>query len=273
MSTPSDPYDTTDFDIREFTLTAQGAFRGELELDSFATAPLGDDTLRLLRHVGRLESATMEHLRNLLVTATHKDARVTAFLVTWAFEKFWIADAIDAVLESHGQPRLKEVDEGPRRHSPSEAVERRGPITRAIEAMGKGVPIVAVHMTTGLVDEWVMSDAYDVLVERASDPALTAVVDRIRAIKSRHERFFGIESRWRLDDSPRAVKQTRASLSTAVLPIGAIERADSERTLFDALVYGGAEGHLRADAVGERVAALPGLDSTIGSAVTRKLTA
>jgi hypothetical protein len=273
LSTRSDPYDTTDFDIREFTLTAQGAFRRELALDSFATDPLDDDALRLLRHLGRLESATMEHLRNLLVTATHKDARVTAFLVTWAFEKFWIADAIDAVLEAHGLPRLKEVDEGPLRHSASDAVERRGPITRAIEAMGKGVPIVAVHMTTGLVDEWVLGDAYDVLVDRAADPALSAVVARIRTIKSRHERFFDIESRWRLEDSPRAVKQTRASLTTAVWPIGAVERADTERTFFDTVVYGGAAGHVRADAVGERVAALPGLDPSIGSAVTRKLTA
>ncbi|GAA0965197.1 hypothetical protein [Frigoribacterium faeni] len=273
MSIDGDPYDTTDFDIREFTLTAQGNLRGELDLAPFEATPLDDDALRLLRHLGRLESATMENLRNLLVTATHKDARVTAFLVSWAFEKFWLADAIDAVLQAHGRPRLKEVAEGPRRHTPSEAVERRGPITRAIEAMGKGVPIVAVHMTTGLVDEWVMGDAYDVLVERAANPALTAIVERIRSIKARHERFFGIESHWRLEDSARAVKQTRASLTTAVWPVGAVERADSERTFFDATVYGGADGHVRADALGDRVSALPGMDAAIGSAVTRKLTA
>jgi len=273
MTTDRDPYDSSTFDIREFTLTAQGTLRAELDLAPFEAAPLGPDELRLLRHLGRLESATMEHLRNLLVTATHKDARVTAFLVTWAFEKYWIADAVDAVLEANGEPRLKDVEEGPRRHSPAEAVERRGPITRAIEAIGRGVPIVAVHMTTGLVDEWVMRHAYDVLVERADSPALTAIVERLRTVKARHEEFFDVEARWRLEDSARAVKQTRASLSTAVWPLGAVERSDAERTFFDTAVWGGAAGHLRADAVGDRVASLPGLDASVGAAVTRKLTA
>ena len=64
----------------------------------------------------------MEHLRNLLVTATHKDARVTAFLVTWAFEKFWMADAIDAVLVAHGSDRTRNVDEGPPRTGADEAI-------------------------------------------------------------------------------------------------------------------------------------------------------
>ena len=44
----------------------------------------------------------MAHLRNVLVTPTHKDARVTAFLVTWAYEKFWIADALPAIVEANG---------------------------------------------------------------------------------------------------------------------------------------------------------------------------
>jgi len=273
MTIDGDPYDTTDFDMREFTLTAQGTLRPELDLTPFEASPLADDDLRLVRHLGRLEAATMEHLRNLLVTATHKDARVTAFLVTWAFEKFWLADALDAVLEAHGRPRLRDDEEGPRRHAVSEAAERRGPITRALEAINKGVPIVAEHMTTGLVDEWVLGEAYDVLDSRAANPALSAVLDRVRAVKRRHERFFDLEAHWRLEDSARAVKQTRASLAKAVWPIGAIERADSERTFFDAAVWGGAEGHLRADSVGDRVAALPGLDARVGSTVTRKLTA
>ena len=125
MTTRDAPRADLDFDIREFTKTAQGNWRPDLDLSGFADTPLGPDALRLVRHLGRLESATMEHLRNLLVTATHKDARVTAFLVTWAFEKYWIADAVDAVLEANGEPRLKDVEEGPRRHSPAEAVERR----------------------------------------------------------------------------------------------------------------------------------------------------
>jgi hypothetical protein len=273
MTTRDAPRADPDFDIREFTRTAQGNWRPDLDLSGFADAPLGPDALRLVRHLGRLESATMENLRNLLVTATHKDTRVTAFLVTWAFEKFWLADALDAVLEAHGEPRNRDVPEGPKRHAASEAVERRGPITRALQAITVGSPIVAVHTTTGAVDEWVLREAYDRLDELAGHPTLTTVVDRARVVKARHEQFFASEADWRLRDSRRSVKMTRASLLTAVWPIGAVERADSERTFFDATVFGGAEGHLRADRVGALVADLPGLDATVGAAVTRKLTA
>src|SRR6188508_1002386 len=89
-----------DFDIREFTRTARGSHRGELQLDEIRESGLGADAIRLLRLLRDLERTTMQRMRNLLVTATHKDARVTAFLTTWAYEKFWIADALDAVLEA-----------------------------------------------------------------------------------------------------------------------------------------------------------------------------
>ncbi|WP_423919529.1 hypothetical protein ACPEEZ_12490 [Frigoribacterium sp. 2-23] len=262
-----------DFDIREFTRTAQGNLRSELDLEAFAADPVSTEALDLLQYLGRLESATMENLRNLLVTATHKDARVTAFLVTWAFEKFWLSDAIDAVQEAHGRPRGKDVPEGPTRHAVSELRERRGPIVRAVQAIGLGIPIVAVHTTTGVVDEWIMRSSYERLVEIADNEPLSAVVDTILRVKSRHEEFFADESKRRLAESSRAVKQTRTALEHAVWPVGAIERSDADRTMFERLVFGDAAGRYRADAIGARVAALPGMDARIGDAVSRKLAA
>ena len=141
MTTTGDVGQRMRFDVREFARTAHGNHRETLELAEYATSPLSADSLHAVRYLGRLESATMEHLRNLLVTATHKDARVTAFLVTWAFEKFWIADALDAVLEANGQPRVQRTEEGKRRHGRDEASDRRGPIRRAISAIRLGVLI------------------------------------------------------------------------------------------------------------------------------------
>src|ERR1700712_5735158 len=155
MTTIGEVGQRTRFDVREFARTARGNHREELQLSEYTATPLNPDAVRMVRYLGRLESATMEHLRNLLVTATHKDARVTAFLVTWAFEKFWIADALDAVLEANGAPRAQAVEEGRRRGGLNEASERRGPIRRAISAIRLGVPIIAVHTTTGLIDEWI----------------------------------------------------------------------------------------------------------------------
>ncbi|MEJ1231415.1 MAG: hypothetical protein WDM88_13415 [Galbitalea sp.] len=58
--------------MREFTRTAHGNHRGSLQLDEYSATPLNAESVRMVRYLGRLEGATMEHLRNLLVTATHK---------------------------------------------------------------------------------------------------------------------------------------------------------------------------------------------------------
>ncbi|GAA4679599.1 hypothetical protein [Frondihabitans cladoniiphilus] len=277
MTTTGDPLNdglrssSPHFDIRDFTRTAQGNFRSEIDLAAYETHPLDQRTLSILRYMTRLEAATMEHLRNLLVTATHKDARVTAFLVTWAFEKFWIADALDSVLEAHGLDRTKTIPEGDPRRSVSDAVERRGPIRRAIIAVGLGAPIVAVHMVTGLVDEWILRAAYDRIRATTPNEALQETITKVQTIKKRHEAFFADETDWRLRDSARAVRQTKAALATAVWPIGAVERAATDRDLFESYVFGGPEGSAAADAIGEQVAALPGLDRRIGQVTARKL--
>ncbi|KQQ28676.1 MULTISPECIES: hypothetical protein [unclassified Frondihabitans] len=260
------------FDIREFTRTAQGNFRADLDLTSYEAHPLDAETLELVRYLSRLEAATMEHLRNLLVTATHKDARVTAFLVTWAFEKFWMADALDAVLGAHGLDRTRNVDEGPPRTGADEAIQRSGPIRRAIAAVGLGAPIVATHMTLGLVDEWILRAAYDHLRATTDSPALRDTIGRIQIIKQRHEAFFADETEWRLSDSKRAARQTRAALATAAWPIGGVERAAADRDRFEAFVFSGSDGSARADDIGRRVASLPGMDARIGQTTAKKLT-
>ena len=261
------------FDVRGFARTANGNHRETLRLAEFASEPLSADSIRSVRYLARLESGTMEQLRNLLVTATHKDARVTAFLVTWAFEKFWIADALDAVLEANGQPKSHDAAEGSARRSHTESVERRGPIRRAITGLIQGVPIIGVHVTIGLVDEWVTRAAYDRLDAASASPALSATVATIIAVKQRHVAFFDDEARRRLADDPRAVSLTRRSLERQAWPLGAVDRAGDDRSFFETFVFGGDDGRGRAAGIGHRVAALPGMDSRIGDAVTRKLRA
>ncbi len=162
------------FDVREFARTAQGSFRAELDLAAINAQSLGADALRLLRMLRDLERSTMQRMRNLLVTATHKDARVTAFLTTWAYEKFWIADALDAVLEAGDNEHAADESTGSTRRTHSERAERRGPVRRAIAANFAGPQIVAAHVTTGLVDEWITQAAYRRLGELAG--GLHAVV-------------------------------------------------------------------------------------------------
>lgn len=259
------------FDVRQFARTARGNHRADLRLDEYESAPLSPETLRSLQYLSRLESATMEQLRNLLVTATHKDARVTAFLVTWAFEKFWIADALDAISAANGMPREQEEAAPKRRRG--ESSDRRGPIKRAISAMTKGAPIVTVHVTMGYVDELVTRAAYEELAESANSELLGETIAMILDIHSRHADFFERETRRRLAEDAQALAQTRKVLPHTSFPIGAVDRAAADRARFDSEVFGGDRGKAVAVSIGERVASMPGLGREIGDAVATRLSA
>jgi hypothetical protein len=270
--TPSDDTTTAtaaaSFDVREFARTARGSHRSELDLSELAKAPLPADAARLIRILRDLERATMQRMRNLLVTATHKDARVTAFLTTWAFERFWIADALDYVLETAGEP-LENPDTGRARKPFAERAERRGPIRRAVAAGFAGSQLVAAHVTAGLVDEWVVSAAYRRLSSAAA--SLKPVVELVLSLKERHIRFLSEEAERRLAASPRAQRLTRRELTRSPWPIGALESPAEDRSFFETFVFGTADGRAEAARIGELVAALPGIGSGVGSTLNARL--
>lgn len=263
------PLEAGAFDLREFTRTARGNLREELDLEPIRAAGLGAEALRLLRLLRDLERSTMGRLRNLLVTATHKDARVTAFLTTWAFEKFWIADALDAVLEATGDDLHASAPAGGLRRVVTERHERRGPVARAIRGNLDGHQIVAAHVTTGLTDEWITQAAYRRLGELAE--GLHAVVAMILDIKDRHIRFLAEEAQRRLAASSRASRLTRREIKRAVWPLGAVERSDDDRSFFETIVFGTPEGAEEARSISAMLAALPGLAS-VAPTVSARLT-
>jgi len=177
------------FDVREFARSAQGSLRGELDLEAFAAHPLPPAVADGVAVLGRLEGATMDVLRNMLVTATHKDARVTAFLVTWAYERFWVADAYAAIAAACGRPvgtgadvagsaesqaradapEQADAPELPDAAEPAEVGARRargpGPVRRAFAGFVQGQAIVGAHLTALLVDDVVLGAIAARLVE------------------------------------------------------------------------------------------------------------
>ncbi|HLU64100.1 MAG TPA: hypothetical protein VKY66_06180 [Protaetiibacter sp.] len=255
------------FDVREFARTVQGSHRGELELAAISAAGLDAEAARLARVLRAVERVTLQRMRNLLVTATHKDARVTAFLTSWAFERFWVADALDAVLEAAG------VDDapltGPPRRRAAERAERRGPVRRAIAGMLAGPQLVAAHVTAGLVDEWIRQAAYRRLAEAAE--VLSGAAARILALGDRHIAFLGEEAERRLGAGGRAVSLTRTELARQAWPVGAVELPDAERTFFESFVFGTPAGRAEAARIAERVAALPGLGPAPGATILARL--
>jgi hypothetical protein len=213
-----------DFDVRAFARTASGNHRDELELSAYVDAPLSPDTLRNLAYLRDIERATMSHLRGVLVTATHKDARVTAFLTTWAFEKFWIADALDAIVEAHDSSGAK----------PETVIRTAGEHTIRESIVGNiiGVPMTAVHMTIGTVDEWVTQAAYTRIAELEPNPELVRTAESLLAVKERQLVFFEAQARYRLLHSPRSRSITRRRLRTTPWPIGARAQPKDDTAFF-----------------------------------------
>jgi hypothetical protein len=256
-----------DFDIREFARTAHGSHRDELDLSVVQAAPLPADAVRLIRTLRDLERTTMQRMRNLLVTATHKDARVTAFLTTWAYEKFWLADALDVVLDAAGEERVSGEFTAPPRKTAGERIERRGPVARAIAGNIAGPALVDAHITTQLVDEWIGQTAYRRLAEVAA--ALSAVVEMVLDVKARHIRFFTEEAQRRLSASRRGRRLTRKELKRMAWPVGATELPADERGFFETLVFGGGEGRTEANRISALVASLPGMASVAPTVAAR----
>ncbi|MFJ9563944.1 hypothetical protein ACIRQQ_28410 [Streptomyces fuscichromogenes] len=267
--TTTRPPETAGFDVREFARTAHGNHRATLALGPLAEEPLDAESLRLVRALRDMERATLHRMRDLLVTATHKDARVTAFLTTWMFERFWIADALDAVLDASPAARDLPPSAGRTRWVLAERRERRGPVRRSLAAGITGTQIVAEHVTTGLVDEWITQAAYRRLAEVSS--AMAAIINPVVEIKHRHIRFLATEAERRLRHSARARRITCRALRHSAWPLGSVDRSEHERTFFERHVFGDRSGRAEARRIRAMVAALPGIGAGVASTVESRL--
>lgn len=238
-----------DFDVREYARTAAASHRDSLDLASYRVTPLSADTLRVLAYLQVVERATMTHLRSVLVTATHKDARITAFLTTWAFEKYWIADALEQILLGH-QPEGTEADRSPFR-TPVERTIRESIVANII-----GVPMIAVHMSLGTVDEWLAQAAYRRIIELDPNPELAKTLETFIEIKQRQLTFFEAQARFRLTESARSQKLTRRRLAKTAWPIGAKAEPREETDFYYTYLFSGKPAVI--DELDARIDSLPG---------------
>lgn len=210
------------FSVREFARTARGSHRADLRLDAYAAAPLDTGTLEVLALLTRLERSALSYLRSVLVTPTHADARVTAFLVTWAYEKYWVADALEQVLAAHpGHTPAARAGIPALRKAWRTLLERLEPIRESVVANLIGDDVIAVHLLTGAVDEWITQAAYRRLTAAATHPELERTLALLLEVKQRHAAFFATEATKRLEGSASAGRLARRRLPRTWLPLGA----------------------------------------------------
>ncbi len=229
------------FDVGAYTRTTTGRMRGALHVADYA--PLDEATKRTLAYLARRTGEITDWLRLVLVTATHKEARVTAFLSTWAVERHWMADALDA------------MSDVPRPGAPERFRDRFTPLVQAIAGNVYGTSIINVHLTERLVDDWVLEAMFARLRAR-SDGALAGDLDLVTAQLATHDAFLAEAAAEFADLVPEAASLVRRRLVAHAWPIGA-DREPAEST---ALVFADLFGTDRtwADQIDARVDSLPG---------------
>jgi hypothetical protein len=247
------------FDIAEYTDTARRVQEDDVDFDAFRENPLSKAALRSIRYMSDVESHTICYLRDLLVTPSHKDPEITAFLTMWAYEEFWHGEALDKVLRAHQVPatyghiRRVRLAQG--------LLDTLAPIHQAIAGYTIGEDYIAVHMTWGAINEWSAHSAYARLIEQEQHPELTKLLRRIQAQESRHLAFYASQARDRLERSNRARKLTRWALKAFWTPVGSGIQPKSETRFLMEYLMGGDEGAKAIQRLDRKVDTLPGQEN------------
>lgn len=256
------------FRIDDYTSSAAPVRIDDLDLTAFGARPLSDAGLRCLRYMCDVENHTVCYLRDLLVTPSHTDPQITAFLTMWNYEEYWHGEALAAVLAAHGRHR---GDEHIRALRQAQGLRGRlAPIRQALLANAVGEDFVAVHMTFGAINEWSTHAGYSRLIAREGHPVLTELLERIMRQETRHVAFYVSQARERLAASRRAQRLTRFALRAFWRPVGSSVMPAAETRHLLSYLFPTPEGERVAARIDARVDRLPGLS---GLGLLRRATA
>jgi hypothetical protein len=245
------------FDIDNYTRTSKGVRWEDLPFDEFRDNPLPPQTLRSLRYMCDVEYHTVCYLRDMLVTPSHRDPGVTAFMTMWNMEEFWHGEALAAVLAMHGitvdydELKAKRLKLGWR--------DKLDPLKQSLMANIVGQDFIAVHMIWGAANEWSAITAYNRLAALERHPVLAALLQRIAMQEARHVAFYATQARDRLARSTKAQKLARYALRKFWGPVGSGVMAETEvRHVLNHLMSG-PDGRQAAAAIDDHIAKMPGL--------------
>jgi hypothetical protein len=229
----------------------------DIDFASFASSPLDEDARRCLRYMHDIEMHTVCYLRDILVTASHRDAELTTFLTLWCYEEFWHGEAIAAVLEAHGEA-AGSTRVGALRRS-RRVKESLKPLVHGVASMVAGRSISAVQMMWGAVNEWTTQASYAQLSRRADHPVLTTLLHRIMRQEGRHIDFYTAQATTRLEGNKHAQAITRTALRKLWAPVGSDVQPESEVRHLIGYLFGGDDGLQMAERIDRRIDRLPGL--------------
>ena len=246
------------FDIDKFTSTSVNVNWSDLDLDEFKRTPLPDATLRALRYMCDVEYHTVCYLRDMLVTPSHKDEEVSAFMTMWNREEFWHGEALATVLGAHGI--TVDFDELKATRLKLGWKDRLDPVKQSLMGNIIGKDFIAVHMIWGAANEWSAVAAYNRLAELEQHPVLAVLLKRIAAQEARHVAFYATQARDRLAKSKKAQVLARFALRKAWGPVGSTIMAPVEVRHVMGHLFSGEEGMREIRKLDEHISRMPGLD-------------
>jgi hypothetical protein len=196
------------FDVRAY-MRAPHVLRPS-HLDPQAVPTPTPATLATLAHLWCAERGLLGRLRDVLLTPTHAESRVTAFLTTWSYEQYWLAETLRAVLAAHGPAPQEPADTAPGGLLRAWD-ERLRPTVDAVGTNLLGADVTGAHMVTSWLDTAVLALHYRRL--GSAEPALGELTGAVAALKERHLAFYAEEAATRL--AARAGARRIARVATA----------------------------------------------------------
>lgn len=236
----------TDFDVDAYTRQA----RGRIAVDGAKVRLDHDSAIRDdLSFLWRLDSAALSETRAVLATWTGNEARITAFIATWAYERLWLGHALRELLTADGSP-LPE----PLRRATLTArlrglyVERGLPFVAPVWTSIVGESVTAGHMARLAVQETALQAAYRAILPRLDGEA-RRVVEEVAARRDDMIRFFRMESSARISRSPQEARMARLFLLPSWKPLRIVGVADPDEPRAIASIFRTADDRARLAAV------------------------
>ena len=214
----------TDFDVDAYNRNA----RGRIAVDGATVAPLAAAERDDLAFLWRLDSAAISEARAFLATWTGNEARVTAFVATWAYERLWLSYAVRDLLVADGSPLPEPLGRHTLRARLRDAYVERGlPLVAPIWTSIVGESVTAGHMARLAIQESSLQAAHRALLPRLDGEA-ARVVSTILERRDEMIRFFCMEASARITRSPQEARMAKLALHSGWKPLRIVGVADPD---------------------------------------------
>ncbi|GAB2608117.1 hypothetical protein [Pseudactinotalea suaedae] len=215
------PVVRTDFDVDKYVRGARG------RIHVSASGPvISGRAARDLAFLWRLEVAALAEMRSLLTSWTGNETRITAFLATWAYERYWLARAARDLLTAAGRPLQANGRRPLSARIRSYGIDRFLPLVSPVVGGVLGEPLAAGHVARMAVQEGALRAGLAAVRARLEGEASDAVGEII-ARRTDFVDFFRAETRARVERSTAERASAVVMLSRPWAPLRAVGVADA----------------------------------------------